>query len=307
MGAIKSLFLVSAAVLNLLCGDVVAQSDIQPPPSCDSSDNTLSFWRGVKQSAADIDTQGLVLTLAECLKSPNSELRDGIAYEVLTYWMRENRINDQQVSKLRIKLVPWLHSGLGESGTHAAFARAFSALILSEVLRYDTIHKSMAGEEVFEIHKAALEMFVAERDYRGLTPEFGWIHTIAHGADLLWRLAMHPLTNPDRQSELLQALSTQIVGSDIPAYTFNEADRMARVVVALVKREELSPERISAWIAQVGNPGDLETWNKAFSSPQGMAQLHNHKQFLRALMQSLKSAQGTAIERSIDEALTKLP
>lgn len=277
------------------------------PVGCEADTATLAFWRSVRDSAADADANQLILPLADCLRSPNPELRDRIAYEVITYWLRNNKASDPNVSRLRLKLVPWLQEGAGESNGDAAFARAFSALILSEVLRYDATEQSMAGEELFELHKAAMEMFVAERDYRGLTERQGWIHTIAHGADLLWRLGMHPLIGSTQQREVLDALIQQITNSGIPAYTFNESDRLARVVAVIVSRAELTAEEVAAWIERAGSPGDLGSWNQAFKSPAGMAQLHNQKQFLRALEEVIEGSTSEVVSESLTTALEGMP
>ena len=259
--------------------------------SCANETSVIEYWRNVRANAATANASELMPTLVNCLTSPNAELRDRIGYEVLTYWMRKESLSPEDVSELRNILVPWLSDGVGTSGNNSALTRAFSALVLSEVVRYDSLTPTMTSDEVDQLHSAALSMFTAERDYRGLTQEYGWIHTIAHGADLIWRLAMHKgLSTAAQQQAILNALTVQVARADLPAYTFNEFDRLARVAVAVISTELLTPKAIDDWVVKMGAPHELENWNNAFASPSGMAQLHNQKHFLRALNAALDSA-----------------
>ena len=273
--------------------------------ACENDQSSIEYWRKVRENAAAENANSLALSLAECLRSPNAELRDRIAYEVLTYWMRKDRLDPEQVAALEVRLVPWLAT---DSDTDdSAISRAFSALVLSEVVRYDALNPFMQEQELAKLHSAATTMFAQERDYRGLTDELGWIHTVAHGADLLWRLSLHPKSTEDQQSKILAVLGSQIVRADIPAYTFNEFDRIARVATAIISRGEVNQDELAHWVVEMADPGELGEWNRAFSSPSGMAQLHNQKHFLRALMYSISDGQPDTIKQTLKEALNSLP
>jgi len=149
-------------------------------------------------------------------------------------------------------------------------------------------------------------MFQQERDYRGLEPKLGWVHTVAHGADLLWRLAAHPATTPEQRTQLLQALNTQVARPGLPAYVFNEADRLARVAVVIARSNP--PPKMQDWLQTVADPAPMTRWTEAFQSPAGMARLHNVKQFLRALREGLaKSEPSPRLLQAVDAVLSPLP
>jgi hypothetical protein len=273
---------------------------------CVDDAKTIKQWRIVREIADSIDANRMALSLSACLASPNSELRDKIAYEVLTYWLRNDKLDEEVIFSLRERLLRGLSRRSEQTETDAAIERAFSALVLSELVRDDSSHKRWSDDQFTKTLEHAITMFEQERDYRGLDPEIGWIHTIAHGSDLLWRLAIHPNISGQQQESLLAALSTQIARPGAPAYVFNEADRLARVAYSIFAQQKVELDLKTKWIDQIGSPAPLQNWGGAFASTAGMARLHNTKQFLRALRESVQSTKLNKVKEAIDKSLGDL-
>jgi hypothetical protein len=106
---------------------------------------------------------------------------------------------------------------------------------------------------------------------------------VAHGSDLLWRLAVSSKTTKADLERILQAVSSKIAPDGEHAYIHSESDRLARVVVYAMDRGVLDGAWLKGWVRQTVQPGSLGNWNNAFGSAAGLAKLHNTKQFLRAL------------------------
>ena len=87
------------------------------------------------------------------------------------------------------------------------------------------------------------------------------------------------------------------------SYAFNEGDRLARVVATMIAREIVDTETAGAWIGAFQSPQTMERWSESFQSPAGMAELHNTKQFLRALSDQLA---GTELAPEVAEPLNAL-
>ena len=106
--------------------------------------------------------------LTEALRSPDPVLRDELALTVLA------------------DLVPTLDPGLRQvlgASMEARFqdpeiqARTLAPLILAELVRHGEFQPSwLAAFEAW---------YPAETDLRGYDQELGWLHAVAHGADLL--------------------------------------------------------------------------------------------------------------------------
>jgi hypothetical protein len=149
---------------------------------------------------------------------------------------------------------------------------------------------------------SAAAAIMNEGDFRGLDEDLGWVHPVAHMADLLWRFALHPSTTPDQGREILRAVRHK-VAPITAAYAFNEPDRLARAISTLVARELVPADEIAAWIESFATPASMEKWSDAFRTPAGMTELHNTKLFLRALSDQLD---GEDVDAGISAAIASL-
>jgi Protein of unknown function (DUF2785) len=286
-----------AALANTADADAICQNDAE----------TQARWQAVYAAPNGGEPNELALELVACLASPNPQLRDRFAYQLLTYWLRGEVLTFETVDHLRARIQPWLMVGSGETNSDSAYGRAFAALVLSEVVRYDSIHASFDTDVLAGLLNDGIAMLVAERDFRGLDPTSGWIHTIAHGSDLLWRFASHPAVDVVQQRAILDGIAAIVAPSGNHPYVFNEFDRMARVVAAILQRDVLGSDALVAWVDQFASPRHMSSWSDAFASPAGMAELHNTKNFLRALLAVAGAEEDTAVVDSIEAALAKLP
>jgi hypothetical protein len=279
-----------SAVFVLLASAGVAAAE------CADVDEALEYWRPIREQAAEREqpANDLALALVPCLGSPNPELRDRIAYELYTYWLRNDRLDDDTRRSLTSTLQQNLESA-------DSLLRSFSALILAEVMRSDGNAPFLSNQDRESLLQTAAAALGREADYRGLEAGIGWVHPVAHMADLLWRFALHPGTDSAEAKLLLSAVRSQVAPTTV-SYAFNEGDRLARVVATVIRRDLLPADEIAEWISGFGKPGSMERWGEAFRSPAGMAALHNTKQFLRALSDQLATAElDEAIRAPLDE------
>ena len=253
-------------------------------PDCLETTEALEYWRPVVEQAenADLPADSLARELVGCLASPAPELRDGTAYELYTLWLRNDRLTDDT----RRLLLTELSSRLADPSPAATLPRSFSALVLAELMRSDAIEPFMDDVSRETLLATVGEALREESDYRGLDPALGWVHPVAHMADLLWRFALHPATTSDEARAVLDAVRAK-AAPNTTAYAFNEPDRLARAVSTVILRELVPAEDTVAWLETYATPTSLEKWSDAFRTPSGMAELHNTKLFLRALSDQL--------------------
>jgi len=251
---------------------------------CLDTDAALEYWRPLKAQVATtgLPADELAIELESCLASPNPELRDGIGYELYAHWLRDGKLSDET----RRTLLHDLRRGLEGGTMDATLRRSFSALILAEVMRSDAQQPFMSDTERQGLLDAAAAALAAETDFRGLDPDLGWVHPVAHMADLLWRFALHPATTPEQAGAVLEAVHSKIAPATV-FYRYNEADRLARAVTTAVRRGLVDSATVVAWLKRFQARGSGEKWSTAFQSAEGMAELHNTKLFLRALSDQL--------------------
>ena len=184
-----------------------------------------------------------VAELAEALRSPDPVLRDELALTVLA------------------GLVPTLDSesrqALGASMA-ARFldpeiqARTFAALILAELVADGEFHPSWLS--AFEA------WYPAEVDLRGYDQELGWLHAVAHGADLLGAFGRCPQVDP---ASMLALAAARLLAPTDYLLRDQEDDRLGYALALTGSRGELTEAESVGWLDPVaayfeaGEPGPV--------------------------------------------------
>lgn len=278
------------------------------PPAASAHDR--AFWQHL------VDTHGklpegesaaaLLRELSPYLGSPDPTLRDTFAYSLSEAWI----YRDQKLTPadLRERLAEWqgnLKSGLGEQGTDSVLRRSFSALELSLLAAYDLKAPFLTQTEYDALLGAALDYLRAERDVRGYDPEKGWMHSVAHTADLLKFLARSPRLAAPGQARILSAIAAKLEATG--PLVHGEDERLARAVLSLVRRADFDAAAFRAWHS--GYPARQKAlWSAPRLDPAGYAALGNAKHLLVSLYALLAQVKepAPALVAARDELLATL-
>lgn len=246
-----------------------------PPEGTDAGSLQL-----LKQQEFQVDDaatrDALALGLLGCLSSADSGLRDGIAYEALTQWLRGDQLDVDMRRKLRDRLYAMLKEDDAQG-----FGRPFAALVLAEVARTDRITPWMSDKERVAMVEAAARYLESVQDYRGYDDTEGWRHGVAHGSDWLMQLALNPALERPQLESMLAAIATQAVPESAHAYVFGEPGRLARPVLYIAKRGVLSDADLSAWFLSL--PARIGERDKAYSDVGWLARRHDLLAFLTSV------------------------
>lgn len=235
--------------------------------------------------------RSLALALTACLGDPEPQLRDGIAFEALSAWMRAGQLDRGTLIDLRDTLIQMM-----TAPDPQGFRRPFAALALSEVARTDRVKPWMSADERQAIVLAAEQYLPNIEDYRGFSDTEGWRHGVAHGSDLVLQLALNPEVAKPQLDRLLQAIATQISPPRIVHYAAGEPDRLARPVFFIAQRRLHTEVEWTAWFERVSKPGPLPNWQAAFNSELGLARRHNLRAFLLSLYASVRESEDPGVK-----------
>lgn len=279
--------------------------------TCPQAGMDKAFFRGIVQSnyAVPSNIDDVINTLMECLANPDSELRDTYGFEILTRWIRRGVLKADSLKRMVGVLTPNLKVAIGERG-NSTFRRSFSALILSELIRQDNLTPYLEKPEVLTLLEAGTNYLQNEQDLRGFDAQFGYVHGVAHGADVLFRLAgNNKLEKPELQ-KILGAVATKVAPIGTTSYAYGEDERLARVVIAVLARGQLSTSEWSAYIQNFLAPTPFTSWNDIWFDVAGLAKRHNTKLFLQSLnlyltLGNAQNAQDLLL--SVNAALNQLP
>jgi hypothetical protein len=251
----------------------------------------------------DASRNALAEGLLDCLGDPDPALRDGIAYEAYSTWMRAGAFDPDRLRKLRDALYARL-----EGGDADGFRRPFAALVLSEVARTDRIMPWMRADERAAMVERASAFLESVRDYRGYDNATGWRHGVAHGADWAMQLALDPALDRAQLQRLLAAVASQVMAADGHAYVFGEGERLARPVLYAARRDLIDDAAWKAWFAAL--PARLGPPRAGYGDAAWLARRHDLVQFLEDAYAGADISQDPAIaalKPAIAEALKAVP
>ena len=184
-----------------------------------------------------------VAELAEALRSPDPVLRDELALTLLV--------------DLVPRLDPAVRRTLGASmearlRDPEIQARTFAALILAELVSQGEFQSSwLAAFEAW---------YPAETDLRGYDQELGWLHAVAHGADLLGAFGCCPQVDP---AAMLRLAAARLLAPTDYVLRDQEDDRLGYAMALTCTRAELTEAESVDWLDPIaadfeaGGPGPV--------------------------------------------------
>lgn len=245
-----------------------------PPEGTDAG--SLRLLREQGFAVPDDVRAALVEGLPACLSDPDPTLRDSVAYEGLSAWLRAGLLDEAQRRRLRDRLYAML-----EEDTSDGVGPPFAALVLSEVARTDRIAPWMSPGEREAMVRRAAAYLASVRDYRGFEAKAGWRHGVAHGADWVLQLVLNERVDRAQIEVLLQAVVVQVVPENAHAYVFGEPGRLARPVVYAAKRGVLDEVAWTLWFNAL--PPRLGDAKQAYADMDWLARRHDLMAFLMSV------------------------
>ncbi|MEO8954461.1 MAG: DUF2785 domain-containing protein [Ktedonobacteraceae bacterium] len=260
------------------------------------------FWQSIIDNEYAIPPEASVAALTpellSYLGSVDPELREETTYAILDAWIHRGYYSHAELWKIATRLLHHLTIGLGEQQSDTIFWRSFSLLILTEIIYHDLTHPTLSEIEVRLVLEQALAYFEDEQDLRGYDIEKGWMHAIAHAADLLWVLAQHRDIATSDLSRIMDALAEKITAPVAHVYLYGEEERLVRTVMGVLQRDLLTLPSLATWLELLTHPRGRIAWSESFEGGKMMDVVrseaetcarHNTKYFLCSLYFQLRS------------------
>ncbi len=275
-----------------LAGAAAAQPAACPPPEWPSAE-LAKLKQGQWKLPDTPRREALAAALLPCLAHPDPELRDGVAFEAYSAWLRGKQLS---VATQRLILQNQLAQLAPAAPDPAGFAKPFAALVLSEVARADRIQAFMTPEERAALVDAGTRYLTEVRDFRGFATGEGWRHGVAHAADLMLQLALNPAVDKAQLERIAGAVQVMVTPPGEHFYIYGEGERLARPVLYAAKRGLLDAAFWKAYIDKLQQPPPGTTWRAALGTQAGLARMHNLKAFLYALQFNVRESGDPALQ-----------
>lgn len=216
---------------------------------------TDEYWHAVKVGGMrvppDLSLDDATVELVGMLAHPDPRRREDLGAAVLTTWIARG-VYDDLLAGLGDGVLAGLGHGLGRESDPTVLRRATSAQILAEVILRDTRAQTVDSATTLTWGDAITDWFVRERDHRGWTEEFGWVHIIAHGADAIGALARSRHLSGPELAILLDVVAERVLAPTEHVWRHGEDDRLALAAMTLLHRGEIPRAHVESWIARLG-------------------------------------------------------
>lgn len=244
------------------------------------------FWAAVARNDYAVPEghtlENLTDILFSYLGSTDPQLRDDIAYEVYANWLKRERYSPDVIRSHVNQLLSNLEKGIGESASDTVFLRAFSVLLLAEIVHNDNKKPLLGAAQIKTILEKGIWYLGAEKDPRGHVPVKGWAHALAHTADLMLVLADNRYINAADLWSILSTISNQIIHSTNHVYIHGEDERLANAVMEVLRRDEVSLNQLEAWAKTMSHP-DGKEWKGAYVEEDRNRAYQNTRNLLRSI------------------------
>jgi len=254
---------------------------------CEEKGHTREFWREIAKNHYMAPTGQHLFPLARELGSyfcsADPELRDDLAYSILSSWiLRQKKFSHEELLALAKDWQANLRIGIGETGTDSIFTRSFSALTLASIAERDLKDPFLDNDGYRTLLDNALKYLNDEQDLRGFDARKGWIHATAHTSDLLAALAQNQFFTKKDAGTVLEAILRRLATANV-VFQYGEQDRLANAAALIISRPDFDSEQWKSLVAKM-DQADRSFWNESPPKLVELTRFENDSYFLQALV-----------------------
>lgn len=248
---------------------------------------------------------------------PDPSLRDDLIYETFYYWIeKEKYFEEEELKTLLLQLTgsEYLGKGLFDCSFEDveaslddfytpkggfALTRAFSALAIACIIRRHLEEPFLSEDELILTSNQMLEVLDCEIDFRGYVQPYGWVHAIAHYADVLEALLKVPSITEGYAKSFMRVINRLYARADAILGAQEEERLISAIYDALFVSGIVSTEDLRTWLFDMGSMNYLGIDEMTLDPFAESFRRVNKKLFLRALY-------FRGMKRSMDESILDL-
>lgn len=231
-------------------------------------------------------------------------LRDKLIYDSFSQMIFKDLYSDKELKEILNTCFNHEHLfyKIEEAGEDSVFTRSFSSLIIAVILNVNLQRNLLTSNDIEKVYDNLLNYLDQEQDVRGLVPEKGWAHSMAHVADALDELVKQPNLSSGYLEIIFEAILNKITGNK-NHFHYDEDERMVIPVIAMLQRG-LDESIVCEKITQLAN--DVKE-NFSTGDQSYFIYRVNVKQFFGSLYFHLETKnQNAVIRTSIKQALKEI-
>jgi hypothetical protein len=226
----------------------------------------------------DVNKLELLHLLMDHIGEKDAEIRDGLVYPNLAHLLNDKHFDEDQLNDIATDLISeqYLTFDIENYVDYSVLTRSFSVLQLAVLVHVHNRDHVIHGKIIQNLFTKFLKYFTMEEDVRGYNEEVGFMHSIAHSADLFAQLMQVEFFHEKEIKTMFTVIIDKYQTKDF-FFMYDEDERMVNAIMNGLQREILDQEFIEGWIDSFANYKKPKNW------PQAYYITNNVKVFLRSL------------------------
>jgi hypothetical protein len=226
----------------------------------------------------DVNKLELLHLLMDHIGEKDAEIRDGLVYPNLAHLLNDKHFDEDQLNDIATDLISeqYLTFDIENYVDYSVLTRSFSVLQLAVLVHVHNRDHVIHGKIIQNLFTKFLKYFTMEEDLRGYNEEVGFMHSIAHSADLFAQLMQVEFFHEKEIKTMFTVIIDKYQTKDF-FFMYDEDERMVNAIMNGLQREILDQEFIEGWIDSFANYKKPKNW------PQAYYITNNVKVFLRSL------------------------
>ena len=231
-----------------------------------------------KYTFENCDKKQLVHSLLSEIGHQDPEIRDGLIYSNLAHLLHDNHFSKDELIDFTSILLDDAHLfyDIGNEKPLSVLTRSFSILQLVIIVYVHRRDSLFTNDQLMNLYHRFLDYFKKETVLNGYDNEYGFMHSIAHAADLFSQLVQLEEINESHLKEMFQVIGEKYKTRDY-FFSHDEDERMVVAIKKGLERKVLSLDFLIGWVEQ------FSIYEKDVRYPEMYFITNNVKLFLRSL------------------------
>ena len=203
--------------------------------------STLQRIKASDYGFADMDKKALADWMFENIGHKDPTLRDNLVYPCLSHLLYDDHFSEETLERYLRRLTgkDHLFYDIGNSLPCSVLTRSFSALQIVVLLEAHRVKKIISEDLIEETFERFLMYFEKERELSGYDDEVGWVHAVAHGADVLKQFMQLENFKHVELKRMFELIGVKMKQKN-HVFRFNEDRRLAAALMKGLERDLLS-------------------------------------------------------------------
>ncbi|ASK61136.1 hypothetical protein CFK37_02470 [Virgibacillus phasianinus] len=184
-----------------------------------------------------LDMSELTAAMLREIGNVDPVLRDELIYLSFAQLIISDTYSDEILNELHHTCLDQNHLfyKIGETDTDSVFTRSFSSLIIAVLLHVNLEKGFLTEVEIADTSTLLVKYLSQEQDVRGMVPNKGWAHSVAHIADAIDELIKQPSLPTVNLEVIFHALLSKMAFHK-EHFLYDEEERMAIPIVTMLQR-----------------------------------------------------------------------